>query len=310
VTSQPLALAAPPRHRLAVAGARSSRWLLSNKLVAAALAVWLVTIVAAAFPGLLVHGDPNAQDLLKRLEKPGSSGHLLGTDELGGDILTRLVHGARVSVVVGLGARVSVGVGLGAVLIAATIGTAIGLLSGYFRRGGRAFSILIDIQMAFPSLLLVLATVVMLGRSNVWILALVLGVTGWAGYARVLRGLVIGLREREFVVAARASGSGALRIMGLHLLPNIAGTLGVLAVLDLCRAILAEASVSFVGLGIQPPTVSWGLMLSSGKDYIYNAWWLVTLPGLAIALVVTAANVIANALQSRVDPLRRTLRRL
>jgi peptide/nickel transport system permease protein len=300
VTSQPLALAAPPRHRLAVAGARSSRWLLSNKLVAAALAVWLVTIVAAAFPGLLVHGDPNAQDLLKRLEKPGSSGHLLGTDELGGDILTRLVHGARVSVVVGLGA----------VLIAATIGTAIGLLSGYFRRGGRAFSILIDIQMAFPSLLLVLATVVMLGRSNVWILALVLGVTGWAGYARVLRGLVIGLREREFVVAARASGSGALRIMGLHLLPNIAGTLGVLAVLDLCRAILAEASVSFVGLGIQPPTVSWGLMLSSGKDYIYNAWWLVTLPGLAIALVVTAANVIANALQSRVDPLRRTLRRL
>lgn len=276
------------------------RWAVNNKLVALSIVIWGVTVLAACFPSLLAGGDPNTQDLIHRLEPPGTAGHLLGTDDLGEDVYTRMVYGARVSVLVGFGA----------VLIGGTIGTIIGLVSGYFRRVGRLVSILIDVQMAFPGLLLVLAIVVMLGKASVAILALVLGLTGWAGYARILRGQIISLREREFVLGARASGAGHIRIMALHLLPNVAGTIGVLAVIDLCRAILAEASVSFIGLGIQPPAVSWGLMLSAGKDYIYTSWWLVTLPGVAIALVVTAANLIANALQSEVDPMRRTIRRL
>jgi peptide/nickel transport system permease protein len=279
---------------------RAGRWVLRNKTLSFALGVWVLTLLAAAFPSLFTNGDPAAQDLLTRLAKPGTEGHPLGTDELGQDVYTRLVYGARTSVAVGFGA----------VAVGATLGIVLGVIGGYFRRLDPIVVGLIDIKMAFPGLLLALAIVVMIGHSSVAILAVVLGLTGWTAYARILRGLVISLREREFMVAARASGSSPSRVIAGHVLPNIAGTASVLAVLDLSRAVLSEAGLSFLGLGIQPPQVSWGLMLASSQDYVYTAWWLVTFPGLAIMLVVLCANIVANALQGRMDPERRTVRRV
>jgi peptide/nickel transport system permease protein len=278
-----------------VAGAR---WVRSHKVVAVALGVWLLVLLAAAFPSLFTRGGPNAQNLIDHLARPGTRHHLLGTDELGEDVYTRLVYGARTSVEVGFGA----------VFIGCTIGVAAGIVGAYFRRVGAVVSALVDVKMAFPGLILALAVVVMIGHSSVGILALVLGLTGWTAYARVIRGVVLSLREREFIEAARASGQGALRQIVNHILPNITGTVSVLAILDLSRVVLAEASLSFLGLGIQPPAVSWGLMLGASEDYIYVAWWLVTLPGLTIALVVLAANIIANSLQRNADPVRRNLR--
>jgi peptide/nickel transport system permease protein len=275
-------------------------WILRNKSLSIGIAIWIVTLLAALFPWLFTSQDPNTQDLLVRLAPPGTPHHPLGTDELGQDVYTRLVYGARTSVAVGFGA----------VLVGGTLGVTAGVIAGYFRRADGLVSGLIDVKMAFPGLLLALAIVVMIGHSNVLILSIVLGLTGWTAYARVLRGLVISLRQREFVVAARASGQRPTRIIVAHILPNIAGTISVLAVLDLSRAILAEAGLSFLGLGIQPPAVSWGLMLATAEEYIYTAWWLVTFPGLAIALVVLAANMIANALQAKMDPERRTIKRV
>jgi peptide/nickel transport system permease protein len=150
----------------------------------------------------------------------------------------------------------------------------------------------------------------MIGHADITVLAIVLGLTGWTAYARILRGLVMSLREREFVVASRANGMGPLRTIVAHILPNVAGTISVLAVLDLSRAVLSEAGLSFLGLGIQPPVVSWGLMLGAAQEYLYVAWWLVTFPGIAIALVVLAANMIANTLQTKMDPDRRTVKRV
>jgi peptide/nickel transport system permease protein len=262
--------------------------------------IWGVAIVAALFPSLLAHGDPNEQDLLARLLPPRTPGHLLGTDQLGEDVYTRLVYGARTSVVVGLAA----------VALGATIGTIAGLIGGYFGWARGLIGTLIDIQMAFPGLLLAIAIAVMVGGGSIVTLILILGLTGWAGYARVLRGLTISLRERDFVRASVSSGASHARILITHILPNVAPTLAVVAVLDLSRVILSEATLSFIGYGVQPPTVSWGLMLATGKDYIYTAWWLVTLPGIAVALLVIAVNLIAHSLQAEVDPLRQTVKRI
>jgi peptide/nickel transport system permease protein len=260
--------------------------------------VWAVVILAAVAPSVFGSGDPNAQDLLNLFAHPGTSHHLLGTDDLGEDVYARLVHGARVSVAVGVGA----------VAIGAFIGIALGVIGGYFRRADGVVTALVDIKMAFPGLLLSLAIVIMLGHSSIPILILILGLTGWTAYARVIRSVVLSLRGREFILAARAGGSGHMRIVFGHILPNIVGPASVLAVLDLSRVILAEAALSFLGLGIQPPSVSWGLMLGASRDYIYNAWWLVTFPGIAIGLLVLATNIVANRLQTKMDPSRRTSR--
>lgn len=291
---------APSGRTIGPALAQGARWLLRHKTLTIGLAIWSVVLLAAAFPSLLTSGNPDTQDLLTRLSRPGTPDHPLGTDELGQDVYTRLVYGARTSVEVGFGA----------VLVGGLIGVIAGVIAGYFRRAGAIVTWLIDVKMAFPGLLLALAIVVMLGQSNVVVLAIVLGLTGWTAYARILRGLVMSLREREFVVASRANGFGALRTIVAHILPNVAGTISVLAVLDLSRAVLSEAGLSFLGLGIQPPVVSWGLMLGTSQDYLYVAWWLVTFPGLAIALAVLAANMIANTLQTKMDPERRTVKRV
>jgi peptide/nickel transport system permease protein len=291
--------AEPLRGHGRISARRVAAWLWENKTLSLGLGIWLVVMLAALFPTLFTSADPNAQDLLDRLAPPGSPGHPLGTADLGQDEYARIIYGARTSVVVGFGA----------VLVGATLGIAAGVIGGYYRRGGAVVLWLVDVKMAFPSFLLALVIVVMLGQSNVYILAFVLGLTGWTAYARVIRGIVLSLREREFVVASRANGLGPFRIIVGHILPNIAGTASVLAVLDLSRAILSEAGLSFLGLGIQPPEVSWGLMLGESQAYIYEAWWLVTFPGIAIAITVLAANMIANALQTKLDPERRVVRR-
>lgn len=290
---------AKPHRALMPSIGRGLRWLRWHKTLTIGCAVWTVVLAAAAFPSLFTSQDPNYQDLLVRLSHPGTAGHFLGTDQLGQDVWARLVYGARTSVAVGFGA----------VLVGGLLGVVTGLIGGYFRRAGAVVVWLIDVKMAFPGLLLALVIVVMLGHSNVLILACVLGLTGWTAYARILRGIVLSLREREFVVASRASGLGPFRVIAAHIVPNVAGTISVLAVLDLSRAVLSEAGLSFLGLGIQPPAVSWGLMLGESQAYIYEAWWLVTFPGVAIALVVLAANMIANALQTKLDPERRTVKR-
>jgi peptide/nickel transport system permease protein len=274
-----------------------ARWVWHHKVFAMAIAIWGLTTLAAAFPSLFASGDPNHQDLLAVFAKPGTAHHLLGTDQLGEDIYTRLVYGARTSVEVAVTA----------VCIGGIIGVVGGVVGGFFRPAGAVVGFLVDVKMAFPGLILALAVVVMLGHSSIPLLAIVLGLTGWMAYTRVIRGVVLSLREREFLEAARASGQGPLAQIVNHILPNIASTVGVLAVIDLSRVVLAEASLSFLGLGIQSPTVSWGLMLGSSQDYIYRAWWLITFPGVTIGLVVLAANIIANSLQHNSGLVRRTL---
>jgi len=250
----------------------------------------LVLIVALLAPWL-TPSDPNRQALERRLEEP-SMEHWLGLDELGRDILSRLI----------MGARVSVGVGLSVVLLAGLLGTAVGATAGYF--GGRVDTLLMrltDVFMAFPGILLAIALVAVLGPAlrNV-VIALV--VIGWVGYARLVRGQVLQLREMEFVLAARASGVRPLGIVMRHLLPNVLPTLVVQASLGMAGAILAEAGLSFLGLGIQPPTPSWGAMINAGRSHLLDAPHLALFPGLAILVTVMGLNFLGDALVGWLDP--------
>lgn len=247
-------------------------------------------LAAVVGPWLAPH-DPNLQQLERRLQGP-SSAHPLGLDELGRDILSRLLHGARVSV----------GVGLAVVLLAGTVGTLLGAVSGYF--GGLVDTLLMrltDVFLAFPGILLAIALVAVLGPalSHV-VLALV--VIGWVGYARLVRGQVLQLREAEFVLAARAAGVPAHRVLCRHVLPNVLPVLLVQASLGMAGAVLAEASLSFLGLGIQPPTPSWGAMINAGRGHLLDAPHLSLFPGLAILATVMGLNFLGDALVDVLDP--------
>jgi peptide/nickel transport system permease protein len=263
--------------------------------------IFLMVIVAAALlAGLIAPHDPIAQSLMARNLPPladAESGppHLLGTDFLGRDQLSRMIFGARVSLAVGF---ISVA-------LSGTLGVIVGLIAGYF--GGRVDSILmriVDIQMAFPTLLLALVILYSAGASF-WNVILVMAVTRWMIYARVARSLTLTLRESLFVEAVRALGCSSTRILGRHLLPNISSPLLVLATLEMAGVILTEASLDFLGLGIQPPESSWGLMLSQGRQYMTSAWWLVMFPGLAILFTTLAFNLVATWLRSVTDPVQR-----
>lgn len=259
--------------------------------------VLLACVVAAAlFSPLLAPHDPRAQSLERRLRPPafagGSSENPLGTDQLGRDLLSRIVYGARVSLLVGLAA----------VALAGLTGIAMGILSGMF--GGvvdRAIMRLADVQLAMPFILFALAVMAVLGPGlrNV---ILVLGVTGWVMYGRVVRSETLSLREKEFVEASRALGHGRLKIIRRHILPNILPTAIVLATLQVANMIIAEASLSFLGLGIEPDIPSWGSMLSDGRGYISTAWWVATFPGIAIMLTVLSINLIGDWLRDSLDP--------
>ena len=263
----------------------------------AGLGVIAAAVVVAAFAPALAPSDPVKNRLLDRLTPPmwaqgGSARYPLGTDTLGRDVLSRLLHGARISLIVGLAA----------VLVAGVVGVGLGLVAGY--RGGWADDLLMrlgDIQLAFPVLLLGVAVIAVLGASLANMI-LVLGASGWVTYARIARGETLSLKERDFVAAARALGAPASHVVARHLLPNVLPSLMVVTTFSVARTIIAEASLSFLGLGLPPPAPSWGAMLDEGRNYITTGWWLALFPGLAILLLVLAINLCGDWLRDALDP--------
>jgi peptide/nickel transport system permease protein len=255
----------------------------------------VVTALGAAW---LSPFDPIAQDIGDRRLKPplwrddAGGLHVLGTDHLGRDLFARVIHGAQPALLVGVAA----------VTISGFLGMGIGLVAGYF--GGRLDDVLMrlaDIQLAFPFILLAIAVIGIVGPSLVTIIV-VIGVSSWVIYARIVRGAVLSLREREFVQAALALGSGDGRVLLRHILPNALTPWLVVATLDMARVIVIESALSFLGLGVQPPTPTWGGMLADGRIYISTAWWLATFPGLAILVTVLGINLFGDGLRDTLDP--------
>ncbi len=259
------------------------------------------SLVAALAPAISPHA-PSAQDLASALSPPvwsarGRPEHLLGTDFLGRDVLARLIYGARISISIGLATAVA----------SATIGGLIGLVSGYVGRAvDKLLMRIVDIQLSVPRILLAIAIVALIGPGVTNVTA-VLVFTGWPVFARVVRGEVLSLREQEFILAARVMGCPVRLILWRHLLPNVMGSIIVLASFAFARAIIAESSLSFLGIGIQPTTPTWGGMLSEGQLYMMVAPWLAACPGLVLMAVVLAANILGDWLRDVFDPtLRRT----
>jgi peptide/nickel transport system permease protein len=260
-------------------------------------AVIVAATSLAALAPALAPADPIRNNLPDRLTPPmwvdgGSREHPLGTDALGRDVASRLVYGARVSLVVGFSA----------VVIAGALGVVVGLVAGYY--GGRPDDLLMrlgDVQLAFPALLLAIAVLSVLGASLANVV-LVLGVTGWVTYARIVRGETLSLKHRDFVEAARALGARDGDIVRRHILPNVLPPISVVATFSVARTIIAEASLSFLGLGIPPPAPSWGAMLDEGRNYLTTGWWLALFPGLAILAVVLGINLVGDWLRDALDP--------
>jgi len=282
---------------------RITRWrkilrkLLENKGAVFGLIMVLGVIISAIFAPVLSPHDPIFQDVEKRLIPPiGQAGadphYLLGTDHLGRDIVSRLIYGARISLIVSISA----------VAFSAVLGTVIGLFSGFY--GGKVddiFMRLADVQLAFPFILLAIAIIAVLGP-NLQNIIIVMGITGWVIYARVVRAEVLSLREKEFITSVKALGGSNGRIIFNHLLPNVIPPIIVIITLEMARMIIMEAALSFLGLGIQPPTPTWGGMLADGRVYLVTSWWLATFPGLVIMLVVLGINLLGNWLRDILDP--------
>jgi len=277
---------------------RAVRVMVEARWPVLAIVILLATAIAAAFGPALAPFDPNRQNLVLRLADPMSSGpdgsvFWLGSDVLGRDVLTRLLYGARVSLLVGIAA---IGVG-------GTIGIVAGLLSGYF--GGWVDDLIMrlgDIQLAFPFILLAIMFLVVLG-SGIWNLILVLGVGQWVTYARIVRADTLSLREKEFVEAARALGDSTTSIIFRTILPNILAPLTVIASFNVASVILSEAALSFLGLGVPPSVPTWGSMLAESRDTLLaNKWWLAVFPGVAIVLTVLSFNILGDWLRDFLDP--------
>ena len=278
----------------AKAGQRARR---ARRLTAAGVGfVLALGVVAAAAPWLAPH-DPTRQSLRARLVAPtleaaDGRAHVLGTDHLGRDVLSRMIVGSRVSLLVGFAA----------VLVGGLVGSGLGLLAGF--RGGwtdTAIMTVADAQLAFPFILLAIGIIAVLGPSFTT-LVVVIGLSGWVSYARILRSQVLGLRSREFVDAIHALGGSVLRIMWKHVLPNVLSSLVVIATLELARAIVLEATLSFLGLGIQPPTPSWGGMVQEGREYLDSAWWISTFPGLVLMATSIVVSRTGDWLRDLLDP--------
>jgi peptide/nickel transport system permease protein len=249
-----------------------------------------------AAPWLAPH-DPTRQSLRDRLTPPtldaaDGRARLFGTDHLGRDVFSRVIYGARVSLVVGLSA----------VIVGGALGGTLGIAAGF--RGGFTDSVIMtlaDAQLAFPFILLAIGIIAVLGPSFPTLIV-VIGLSGWVSYARVLRSQVLVLRSREFVDAIRALGGSVLRVIARHILPNVLSSLVVIATLELARAIVLEATLSFLGLGIQPPTPSWGGMIHEGREYLDSAWWISTFPGLVLMLASLVVSRTGDWLRDLLDP--------
>ena len=269
----------------------------TRRLVAAGAGfVLLLALVAAAAPWLAPH-DPVRQSLRGRLAAPtleGADGraHPLGTDHLGRDVLSRVIHGSRVSLVIGFSA----------VLVGGLLGSAAGLVAGFSR--GRLDAVIMtvaDAQLAFPFILLAIGIIAVLGPSFPT-LVVVIGLSGWVSYARILRSQVLVLRSREFVESIHALGGSLARVVLRHVLPNVLSSIVVIATLELARAIVLEATLSFLGLGIQPPTPSWGGMVQEGREYLDSAWWISTFPGIVLMITSIVVSRTGDWLRDVLDP--------
>ncbi len=268
-----------------------------NRMAMGGLVIMILLYVVTLITPLIAPYDPAAQgDIVMTRYLPPSAEHLMGTDKFGRDIFSRVLFGARISLSIGF---IAVGISI-------TLGTLLGAVAGYF--GGLTDGVLMrltDMMLSFPRLVL-LIVVIALFEPSIWLVVTVLGLTGWMGTARIVRGEVLSLREREFVQAARALGMGDTRIILRHVIPNTLAPVIVSATLGIGQTILTEASLSFLGLGVQPPTPSWGNMVSDGRDALVTAWWIATFPGLAIVFTVIAFNLLGDGLRDALDPRLRT----
>ena len=266
------------------------------------LFIIVVFILSAILADLITFHDAHKVSLPNRLIPPfwqdgGTFSHPLGTDPLGRDVLTRIIYGTRVSVIIA-GAALTIGGGFG---------TLVGLTAGFY--GGKVDTLLMrlaDITLAFPLILFAILLVMVIGPSMMNVIVAI-SLVLWARYARVIRGEVLGLMQRDFIARARVSGASDWRIMMRHLLPNVMPTLIVLLTLQVGWVIIVEASLSFLGAGIPPPTPAWGSMLADGREYVSTAWWVTTAPGIAIMLVVLAFNLSGDWLRERLDPKHRSI---
>jgi peptide/nickel transport system permease protein len=270
-------------------------WRLKWGLVAAGLMLLIVGVSAAA-PWIAPY-SPVEVDIRHRLAPPawmhgGTPDHVLGTDQIGRDLLSRMIYGGRVSLLIGVSA----------VLVSSTIGVLLGLAAGYFGpRVDWTIMTLVNVMLTFPFVLLALAVIAVLGPSLVN-MVIVLGVADWPLYARVIRAETMALRERDFMTAARALGMSHVRIIFRQLLPNLVSVIVVIATLQVARVIILESFLSFLGLGVQPPTPAWGNMLGDGRVYMLNSWWIAAFPGAAIFITTLTINLMGNALRDWLDP--------
>ena len=272
------------------------------------IVMFFVLIVPAIFANQIAPHNPREGNVLDRLQPPvwasekvvngvvvqkgGSWNHILGTDKIGRDMFSRIIHGARVSLIVALVSIVS----------GAIIGTTLGLIAGYF--GGRWDNIimrLVDIKLSLPSILLALVLVAIMGPSFATII-IVIALLLWTRYARLVRGEALGLRSQDFIARARVSGASTARIISRHIFPNVVNTIIVLATLEIGQVILLEATLSFLGAGLPPDKPAWGLMVADGRALIINAWWVAFFPGLAIMLTVLSMNLLGDWIRDRLDP--------
>ncbi len=281
----------PAEPRLVVAPPPARGLILQRVQLAIVSLIAIALIVMAIVPGLLAPFDPDAISLADTLKAPSAS-HWLGTDQLGRDVLSRVIWGSRVSLFVAFCA----------VLLAGAGGGLFGIAAGYL--GGAVDAIamrLADIQLALPAVILALVLVGAIGFS-LFNLIIVLSLANWARFARVTRSEALSLRQRDFVLLAKLAGASPLRIVLTHIVPNVVNTFIVLATLDIGIIIILEATLSFLGLGVQPPTATWGTMIADGRGYLETAWWICAMPGAMLMLAVLTANLLGDALRDRLSP--------
>ncbi len=265
--------------------------LIKNKFAMIGLTTIILLILVSVFAPVISPYTPSQQNIFERLQPPSLT-HIFGTDDLGRDVFTRMIFGARISL----------SVGFISVFIILVIGTFLGIVSGYY--GGKADYIIMrftDIVLCFPTFFLIILVIAFV-EPNIYNVMIVIGVTSWPGLARLVRAEVLSLKEREFILVSKMMAVSNIKIFCVHILPNIISPLMVYSSLAIGGAILTESALSFLGLGVQPPMSSWGQILTSGKDYIYMAWWLSLFPGIAILVTVLAFNLVGEAIRDILDP--------